>query len=181
MTQLKNNPLQAQAAFERGYTKDWRGNVQAEVKHNADYLVDHQGEAAEDATLGVVRLDYDYPAAPGDIDCPDTYDYDVFYKVVPGLSFDMCQSGVMDEEVEDDFKYAIKFLDREKGVNAITGDCGFMMYFQAMAREQTKKPVFMSALCQLPAVTGCFDDDELIMIVTANATTLEPMHETIKE
>ena len=39
------------------------------------------------ASLGVIRLDYDYPPAPGDIDCPESYNYDVHYKVVPGLTF----------------------------------------------------------------------------------------------
>ena len=29
----------------------------------------------------------------GDIDHPGSYDYDVFYRVVPGLTFAMCQSG----------------------------------------------------------------------------------------
>lgn len=47
------------------------------------------------ATLGIIRLDYQYPAAPGDMDCPETFDYDVFYRVVPGLTFEMCQGGVM--------------------------------------------------------------------------------------
>ena len=31
----------------------------------------------EHASLGVIRLDYDYPPAPGDIDHPGSYDYDV--------------------------------------------------------------------------------------------------------
>ena len=42
------------------------------------------------ATLGIIRLDYDYPASPGDIDSPESYNYDVFYRVIPGFSFEMC-------------------------------------------------------------------------------------------
>ena len=38
------------------------------------------------ACLGVIRLDCDYPPAPGDIDCADSFDCGVYYKVVPGLS-----------------------------------------------------------------------------------------------
>merc|ERR1719440_1524209 len=48
---------------------------------------------AKAVSLGVIRLDYDYPPAPGDIDCPQSFGYDVFYRVVPGLTFEMCQSG----------------------------------------------------------------------------------------
>ena len=54
--------------------------VQAAKKHNKDY---HKG----DATLGIIRLDYDYPPAPGDMDSPESFAYDVFYRVVPGLTF----------------------------------------------------------------------------------------------
>ena len=31
--------------------------------------------------LGILRLDYNYPAAPGDIDHPDSFNYDVIYRV----------------------------------------------------------------------------------------------------
>lgn len=82
----------------------------------------------KEATLGVIRLDYDYPAAPGDIDCPDSYDYDVFYAVVPGLTFQMCQDNAMTPIVEREFKKAIQRLE-DKNVSGITGDCGFMMWF----------------------------------------------------
>lgn len=91
-------------------------NVKSTPKHGA-------------ASLGVIRLDYDYPPAPGDIDSPESYDYDVFYKVVPGFTFGMCQSGKMSPEVEKEFIAAIEYLDKEKGVSGITGDCGFMMWF----------------------------------------------------
>lgn len=131
--------------------------------------------------LGVIRLDYNYPPARGDIDCADSFGYDVFYKVVPGLTFEMCQSGVLTEEVEERFKSSIKWLVEEKKVSGITGDCGFMMYLQPLARSITHIPVFMSALCQLPAVTCAFSPNEQIIILTANGETLEPMHDLIKD
>ena len=46
-----------------------------------------------DAKLGVIRLDYDYPAIPGDIDSPESFGYEVVYRTVPGLTFEMAQSG----------------------------------------------------------------------------------------
>ena len=44
------------------------------------------GETAQSAApcLGVIRLDYCYEAAPGDIDHPDSFNCDVYCKVVPG-------------------------------------------------------------------------------------------------
>jgi len=66
-------------------------------------------------------------------------------------------------------------------VHGITGDCGFMMWQQPFARTLTHKPIFMSALAQLPAVTCAFAHDEQIIIVTANAKTLLPMVELIRD
>ena len=43
--------------------------------------------------LGVIRLDYHYPPIPGDVDCPESFNYDVVYKMVPGLTFEISQSG----------------------------------------------------------------------------------------
>ena len=47
----------------------------------------------DDAKLGVIRLDYDYPPIPGDVDSPDSFSYDVVYRTVPGLTFEMAQFG----------------------------------------------------------------------------------------
>lgn len=134
------------------------------------------------ASLGVIRLDYDYPPAPGDIDHPGSYDYDVFYRVVPGLTFEMCQAGKMTDEVKAEFIEAVHWLEA-RGVTGITGDCGFMMWFQALARESGKGgcPVFMSALAQLPAVTAAYGGHEKIAIMTANSETLLPMKDLIRD
>jgi len=129
--------------------------------------------------LGVVRLDYDYPAAPGDIDHPESHGFPVIYRVVPGLTFEMAQKGVMTKDVEKRFVEAIHFLEAQ-GVCGITGDCGFMMYFQKLARQNTKLPVFMSSLAHLPAVTCGFAKNELVAILTANGKSLESMKPLIK-
>ena len=142
------------------------------------------GETAQSAApcLGVIRLDYDYPAAPGDIDHPKSFSCDVYYKVVPGLTFGMCKEGKpMPPEVETRFKESIKWLVEEKKVKGITGDCGFMMNYQKLAREVTKIPIFMSSLCQLPAVTCGYAENEQIIIMTANGKSLEPMRDLIRD
>lgn len=47
----------------------------------------------------------------------------VHYRVVPGLTFAMCQEGVLSPAVKAEFVAAVKFLDKVKHVDAITGDC----------------------------------------------------------
>jgi len=146
--------------------------------HNASAVVGKPKKAH--ATLGILRLDYDYPPAPGDIDSPESFHYDVYYRVVPGFTFKMCQSGKLSPEVEERFKQAVQWLVA-KGVSGITGDCGFMMYFQALARRITSIPVFMSSLAQLPAVTCAYAFNEKIAIFTANGKSLAPMKELIRD
>jgi hypothetical protein len=138
------------------------------------------GPRKDAASLGIIRLDYDYPAAPGDIDCPDSFGYDVFYRVVPGYTFEMCQSGRLTADVERRFVEAVHWMEG-RGVAGITGDCGFMMYQQKLARQHTTLPVFMSSLAQLPAVTCAFNSHELICVLTANGETLRPMRSLIKD
>eukprot|EP00928_Gymnodinium_smaydae_P028431 TRINITY_DN2168_c0_g1_i1.p1 TRINITY_DN2168_c0_g1~~TRINITY_DN2168_c0_g1_i1.p1 ORF type:complete len:688 (-),score=120.66 TRINITY_DN2168_c0_g1_i1:340-2403(-) len=129
-------------------------------------------------SLGVIRLDYNYPPAAGDIDCPGSYGYDVFFRVVPGMTFEMAQRGQFTEAVERKFAEGIKYLE-QKGVNAITGDCGFMMAFQVLARKIATKPVFMSSMCQIPVIAAAFDPNDQILILTANGLTLKPQKEVL--
>ena len=133
------------------------------------------------ACLGLILLDDDYEAAPGDIDHPDSFNCDVYYKVVPDLTLEICQKGNVIDEVKDRFKEFIKWLVREKNVNGITGDCGFMMNFESIARNVTKIPIFMSSLCQLPAVTCGYAAKEQIMITTAYGRSLELTRNLIKD
>lgn len=128
--------------------------------------------------LGVIRLDYDYPPAEGDIDCPASYGYDVIYRVVPGMTFEMAQKGQFTDAVEKEFAAAIRFLEM-KGASAMTGDCGFMMAFQVLARQIASKPVFMSSMCQCPTIATAFDPSERILILTANAETLKPQKDVL--
>lgn len=68
----------------------------------------------------------------------------------------MCQKNEMTDEVGEEFDKAIKHLVEVEKVSGITGDCGFMMWFQKRARKQTHIPIFMSALAQLPGVTCAY-------------------------
>ncbi len=124
--------------------------------------------------LGILRLDYDYPPAKGDIDHPDTFNYDVLYRSVPGLTFEICQSGDFSDEIKEHCINAVKFLN-EKGVSGITGDCGFMVHLQDLVREHTDKPVFLSCLGQLPSILNSIARDAEIAIFTANSDSLGAM------
>ena len=143
------------------------------------------GEKAQRAApcLGVIRIDdYDYIPALGDIDHLDSFNCDVHYKVVPGLTFKVCQKKEpFTDEVKGQLEKSIKWLVHEKKVKGITSDCGFMLNFQKFAREVAQIPIFMSSLCQLPAVTCGYAENEQIIIMTANGESLEPMRDLIRD
>jgi len=152
---------------------------EAKLTKDQQILKHQSADLAESACLGIIRLDYNYEASPGDIDHPDSFEYDVFYHCVPGLTFDKCMNNAeVEGKIKKGIDKAIEYLIDEKKVSGISGDCGFMMYYQDYIREhpKTKCPVFMSALSQLPAVTCAYGDDEKIVIVTANENTLRPMY-----
>eukprot|EP00892_Ulva_mutabilis_P009260 jgi/Ulvmu1/6706/UM030_0039.1 len=145
-------------------------------------LDDPSGSKAnpEQPKLGVLRLEYDYEPAVGDIDHPGSFAYPVEYCTVKGLSFKICQAGERNEELDKNFQDAVQWLI-DQGCDAITGDCGFMYWYQEDVRLVTDRPMMLSALCQLPAVTAAFDDKEKIAIFTANSETLKPMLPKIKK
>jgi len=137
--------------------------------------------SATPPSLGILRLDHDYPPALGDINNAETFTYNVYYRVVPGLTFEMCKSGKLSKDVQEKLFEAVDYLEKEKDVSGITADCGFMMFFQSLVRSRTKKPVFLSPLTQLPAVTSAYSENEKIIIMTSNGKSLEPMRDLIRK
>lgn len=132
-------------------------------------------------SLGVLRLDYDYPPAPGDIDHPDSYNYPVYYRVVPGLTFQMCQTGKLTPEVAKAFDEAVLWLANHKDVSVITGDCGFMFWFVERVRNiASKKCISLSPLMQLPGMVAACGPKDKILVLTANGKSLDPMRELIQ-
>mmetsp|Transcript_19227 Transcript_19227/g.66275 ORF Transcript_19227/g.66275 Transcript_19227/m.66275 type:complete len:294 (-) Transcript_19227:141-1022(-) len=131
------------------------------------------------SALGVLRLDYDYPPSPGDVDSPLSWDYRVYYRCVPGFTFAMCRSNELSSEVLVQLEAAVKWLVA-KGCRGITGDCDFMMQLQPLIRTWTKLPVFMSSLMQLSTVRAGFAPGEQIAIFSANGGDLNRMFETFK-
>merc|ERR1719284_594207 len=85
---------------------------------------------------------------------------------------------MMTYQVQKRFEAAIKWLEN-KGVCGITGDCGFMMAFQPLARDVATVPVFMSSMVQCPMISVAFDKYDQVLILTANSKTLKPQKETL--
>ena len=123
--------------------------------------------------LGLLQLEYEYPPAFGDVDHPGTFGFQTCPRVVQGLTFERAQEGSFDPLILEHMAGRIKDLERE-GVVGITGNCGFMMHYQCFARYVSNVPVFMSALIQAATMAAAMEPSERVLILTANAATLQP-------
>merc|ERR1719277_1792948 len=54
--------------------------------------------------LGVIRLDYDYAPAIGDVSHPGSFSYPAYYRCVPGLTFQMCKEGKIEGKVAEEWE-----------------------------------------------------------------------------
>ncbi len=73
------------------------------------------------------------------------------------------------------FVEAGRELVRE-GVKAITGNCGFMIFYQDQMAQAFDVPVFRSSLLQLPFISRLLKPGEKVGIITANSKTLSAEH-----
>jgi len=160
------------SSLKKSNTVTWEQAAAAELPPGKSLGIDH-------AVLGVIRLDWHYHPMPGDVGSPSSFEFPVVYRAVPGLTFEVCQSGQLTPEIEAEFIKAIQWLDRIKGVSVISADCGFFMWFQKLARRHTSKPVVMSSLAILPAINCAIHGK--VGIFTANSESLAPMHDCVKD
>ena len=73
------------------------------------------------------------------------------------------------DEARNNVILGIQKLEEKKCV-VLTGACGFMIQQEEFIAENTKLPVVMSSLIQLPIVESMLPNDAKIGIVTSNGT-----------
>jgi len=137
--------------------------------------VGHHTTHSTQPALGCLRIDSLYRPAAGDVADPRSHEYPLVNRVVPGLTFEVVRSGKLDRAVRRNFVTAVKYLDKHPAVKVITGDCGFMMFFQELAQAYTRKPVALSSLMLITGLNQFIHPEKQICIVTANSGDLEPL------
>eukprot|EP00929_Paragymnodinium_shiwhaense_P069007 TRINITY_DN3481_c0_g1_i1.p1 TRINITY_DN3481_c0_g1~~TRINITY_DN3481_c0_g1_i1.p1 ORF type:complete len:1029 (-),score=268.75 TRINITY_DN3481_c0_g1_i1:46-3132(-) len=130
-------------------------------------------------SLGIVRLDHNFPPAEGDVAYPGSFGYEVFYEVIKGLTPEVARSGSLSPEVELKFREALVALEA-RGVNAITGDSSFLVAFQDIAKKQAEAPAFMTSLVQCGVVASAIDPDQKVLLLTGSEGDLKSQHEILK-
>ncbi|GAE25990.1 hypothetical protein JCM9140_2017 [Halalkalibacter wakoensis JCM 9140] len=129
-----------------------------------------KGQVFYGHTVGVLMLDSFVPLIPGDVGNATTYTYPVLYRTLKGITAQKLVT--QNEDVLQEMISKGKELVKD-GAKAITGDCGFMLFYQHELRKALQVPVFLSSLLQLPFMLHMVTKDEKVGIITADSTLLD--------
>ncbi len=133
-----------------------------------------RGQTTFGEAIGIIMMETFMPFPPGSPGNATTFRYPVRYAVVKGATMGRVVFDP-DPDVLPLLVEAGRELVRE-GVKAITGNCGFMIYYQDQMAQEFDVPVFMSSLLQLPFISRMLRPGEKIGIISANSKTLSADH-----
>ena len=121
--------------------------------------------------IGILVQERIFPRIPGDMGNASTFSFPVRLQLVKGVDiatrFKVFEG---DKQLLKPFIAGARKLEQE-GVRAITSNCGFLIQFQDVIADAVNVPVFMSALMQIPLVYRMLQKDQIIGVITSNATS----------
>ncbi len=133
-----------------------------------------KGQVSCGEAIGIILMDSDYPCPPGVPGNASTFDFPVRYRVVKGADMEHLIYNP-DQSLADSFLEAGRELV-QAGVRAVTGNCGFMIFFQDYLAKELPVPTFMSSLLQLPFMSRLLSPGEKIGVITASMRSLTDKH-----
>lgn len=126
------------------------------------------------STLGILRLDTQFPRPRGDIGHADTFAYPVDIEIVSGATPDKVvhqrARGLVDQ-----FCDAAQRLEA-RGCRAIISSCGFLALHQERLANAVSIPLAASSLLLVPFLPVVFGQRGTVGILTASAASLSPDH-----
>ena len=131
--------------------------------------------------IGILLLDYEYSGVPGGLQDHTALEYETRVATVRGLSFEAAKAGTLTPGLEAAFRDAVDELQTGGGGDlvGISGNCGFMMFYQELVRSLAGVPVFMSPLLQAPLVAGALPPSGIILVLTASKADLMAAKEVL--
>ena len=131
--------------------------------------------------IGILLLDYEYSGVPGGLQDHTALEYETRVATVRGLSFEAAKAGTLTPGLEAAFRDAVDELQTGGGGDlvGISGNCGFMMFYQELVRGLAGVPVFMSPLLQAPLVAGALPPSGIILVLTASKADLMAAKEVL--
>ena len=122
--------------------------------------------------VGILQIDYVYTPVLGDVDNANTFGFHTRFARVKGLTFERACAATTTTPFVPRSSRPSPSLKQAGPLVGISGNCGFMMWYQARVRELTSTPVFMSALMQAPLVEAAIGRDAKVLLLTANSKRL---------
>lgn len=125
-------------------------------------------------TIGVIMLDTRFPRYKGDVGNPDTWPFNVVFKVASGASAQSVVGATSNQDLQPFINAGIEL--QNMGVSGITTSCGFLSLVQADIARQLSVPFLASSLVQLPWVQATLPAGKRAGILTIDARSLTPDH-----
>lgn len=125
-------------------------------------------------TIGVIMLDTHFPRFYGDIGNPDTWPFNVIFKVASGASALSVVGSTSEQNLQPFIDAGIEL--QNMGVHGITTSCGFLALVQSDIARHLSVPFLASSLVQLPWVQATLPVGKRAGILTINSASLTPAH-----
>jgi len=128
----------------------------------------------DEARLGILMLDTQFPRILGDVGNADTWPFPVRYAVVPGAT----PEAIVCDDIEP-FVQAFITVGRDlvaAGCTGIATTCGFLSLIRPRLATALGVPVAASALEQVSQVQAMLPPNQVVGILTISASTLTPAH-----
>ena len=139
--------------------------------------------------IGIIRLDdgldHSDMAVPGDIVQDSTFSFKTEQVVCKGLTLEVAKDAISKSKktahgtriavppaIKKNLEKCVRRLEKD-GVLGITGDSGFLQYYQDCVGNMTDLPVFLSSLMQCGALATAYQSDEKILVLTADSAILD--------
>lgn len=133
-----------------------------------------KGQMSYGRPIGIVMLEEHIPCPPGTPANATTFVHPVCHEIVKGV--DIASLAALNHpDGTQAFIDAGRVLV-DKGVSAITGNCGLMIVHQEALANALPVPVLMSSLLQLPLIAGVLGAERVVGIMASSRKNLKPEH-----
>lgn len=128
------------------------------------------------AVIGMITFKPVYPAMiKGHTSNALTYKFPILFKMVPFSTLDSVINPNPNYDSLPVYIQAAKELE-EEGAEAITTNCGYLIFYQDKLSEAVNVPVFTSSLLQVPLVYRMLRKNKRVGIICADARCLTRKH-----
>lgn len=114
--------------------------------------------------VALIDVDWKVPYIPGDVTNAGTWPFPVVYHFLDDVDITLVLKG--DPSQREPIMREMKKI-AATGVKGISGDCGFLIHYQAEAARAVDVPVYLSSLLQLPLMDAVLAKARSIGIIAA--------------